>query len=183
MRHLSTPVSAIPKKRVPWKDRFKTVILAQLRQGITPHKVALSVALGATIGLFPIIGVTTLACLGVGAWLRLNQPLLQLANYAAFPLQLCLLYGFLRTGEWITFSEPITLSAGELIALLKESPSTFFKDFGMSGLRTILGWAVISPFIMVVFYFALIPILRNLMRNYRIVAQKKKSAVSPGEVA
>ncbi len=171
-------MSSVAKRPVSWRSRFKTVILSQLRQGVSPHKLALTVALGSTIGLFPVVGITTLLCIAVGAMFKLNQPLLQLVNYAFFPVQLLMIYGFLRLGEWITLSEPLPLTPNELIHLFKTSPKTFFADFGMSGLKTILGWAIIAPFFLAAIYYALIPLLKNLMRNYRI----KSSGVSGSEV-
>eukprot|EP01034_Spumella_vulgaris_P003768 gene3768-4823_t len=61
-------------------------VLAQLRQGITPEKIALTAALGAVIAVFPILGSTTVLC-GLVAWgLRLNQPIIQLVNYLCYPL-------------------------------------------------------------------------------------------------
>src|SRR3546814_7810456 len=67
-------------KRSLWRRWLIDPVVAQLRQGITPERIALTLALASIISVFPILGSTTLLCALVAAWLRLNQPLIQLAN-------------------------------------------------------------------------------------------------------
>ena len=66
-------------------------ILNLLRQGITPEKIALSIAFGIALGVFPVIGATTLLCAAAAIVLRLNLPAIQLVNYFVYPLQIALL--------------------------------------------------------------------------------------------
>src|SRR3546814_7024009 len=68
-------------KRSLWRRWLIDPVVAQLRQGITPERIALTLALASIISVFPILCSTTLLCALVAAWLRLNQPLIQLANY------------------------------------------------------------------------------------------------------
>src|SRR5208283_1264779 len=75
-----------------------------LRQGISPHQLALTLALGFAIGCFPILGVTTAICAVLAVALRLNLPAIQAANYAAMPLQLALVLPFVRLGGWFLAS-------------------------------------------------------------------------------
>src|SRR5262245_45120940 len=63
-----------------WRRRVIGLIVAQLTQGVSPEKIALTIALGSTIAIFPIMGSTTLLCLIVGVWCKLNQPIIQLVN-------------------------------------------------------------------------------------------------------
>lgn len=81
-------------------------ILSQLLQGISPEKIALTIVVGAALGVFPVLGASTLLCALVGMWLRLNQPILQLVNYAVYPLQIALIFVFLRIGERICGAAP-----------------------------------------------------------------------------
>lgn len=74
---------------------------AWLRQGISPQRLALTLALGFAIGCIPVIGVPTALCLVIGLGLRLNMPAIQAANYAAMPLQLLLIFPFVRLGGWL----------------------------------------------------------------------------------
>ena len=55
-----------------WKRRVVTPLIAQLKQGVTPEKLALTVALGLVLGIFPILGATTLLCGAAAIALRLK---------------------------------------------------------------------------------------------------------------
>jgi len=62
------------------------------------EKLAVSLALGAVLGIFPVLGVPTFLCGAVAAVWRLNFPALQLMNYVVYPLQIALLWPFARFG-------------------------------------------------------------------------------------
>jgi len=51
-----------------------------LRQGVTPEKLAFSSAVGASLGVFPVLGTTSLLCVLAAAVWRLNQVGIQVAN-------------------------------------------------------------------------------------------------------
>jgi len=72
-----------------------------LRQGISPGRLALALALGFAIGCIPVVGVPTVLCAAIALLLRLNQPAIQAANYAAMPLQIILIVPFMRLGKWM----------------------------------------------------------------------------------
>ena len=72
-----------------------------LRQGISPQRLALTLALGFAIGCIPVIGLPTAVCMVVALGLRLNIPAIQAANYAAMPLQVALIFPFMRLGGWL----------------------------------------------------------------------------------
>ena len=57
---VNSPAPAVRKSF--WKRRVVTPLIAQLKQGVTPEKLALTVALGLVLGIFPILGATTLLC-------------------------------------------------------------------------------------------------------------------------
>src|ERR1700733_8439018 len=72
-----------------------------LRQGVSPRRLAITLALGFAIGCIPVVGVPTLLCAALAFGLRLNLPAIQAANYAAMPFQLALILPFVRLGGWI----------------------------------------------------------------------------------
>jgi uncharacterized protein (DUF2062 family) len=72
-----------------------------LRQGISPQRLALTLALGFAIGCLPMVGIPTALCMLVALGLRLNVPAMQAANYAAMPLQVALIFPFVRLGGWM----------------------------------------------------------------------------------
>ena len=76
--------------------------LAQwLQQGMSPRRLALTLALGFAIGCIPVVGVPTVLCAALALMLKLNQPAIQAANYVAMPLQLLLIVPFMRLGKWL----------------------------------------------------------------------------------
>ncbi len=146
-----------------WQKRVVAPIVGQLKQGITPEKIALTIALGIVLGIFPILGSTTLLCALAGLWLRLNQPVIQLINYFVYPLQIALLLPFYRAGETL-FQQPHVpiFSVTDLMQRFQASPSQFMIDYGMVGVYGIVVWALVAPLLIAALYFTTRPLLRRL---------------------
>lgn len=140
-------------------------IAAQLGQGHTPEKIALSVALGITLGLFPIFGATTLLCVVAAVALRLNHPAIQVTNQLMYLVQIPLIVVFIRIGESMLGVAPIPFSATLMLAELRTHPALLFERFGTAGLHGILGWAVVAPAVVGLTYAALLPIVRVVSRR------------------
>ena len=145
-----------------WRERIAGLVVAQLAQGINPEKIALSIALGITLGVVPVLGATTLLCAIAGVRLKLNQPIIQLVNWLVYPLQLALILVFVRIGEWITHAPPVNFSVPELIQTLHESPLKFLQVFGMSQLQGLIAWLFIAPVVTAILFFTLVPPLKRL---------------------
>jgi uncharacterized protein (DUF2062 family) len=148
-----------------WRRRVIAPIAAQLTQGVTPEKIALTVALGIALGVFPILGTTTALCAIVGILVKLNQPILQAVNYLVYPLQLVLLIPFYRAGEHLLGRPPIPLSIPLLLERFQASATQFLKDFGMIGVGGILVWLIVAPGTIAVIYYATRAPLRALARG------------------
>src|ERR1700721_578399 len=87
-----------------------------LRQGMSPRRLALTLALGLAIGCIPVVGIPTLVCAALALTLRLNLTAIQAANYLVMPLQLALIVPFCRLGGWlIASSRNQTLQSGALL--------------------------------------------------------------------
>lgn len=138
---------------------------ALLGQGHTPEKIALSVALGVTLGLFPIFGTTTLLCVAAAVALRLNHPAIQITNQLMYPIQIPLIVVFIRLGESMLGVAPIPFSATLMVAELRAHPAVLVERFGAAGLRGVLGWAMVAPVVVGLTYAALVPILRTASRR------------------
>jgi len=141
--------------------RLKTL----LTHGHTPEKIALSVACGIALGLFPIFGTTTLLCVVVALVLKLNHPAIQVANQLMYLVQLPLIVVFIRIGESLLGVAPIPFSATLMAAELRANPSSLLQRFGTAGLHGILGWAVVAPVVVGLAYAVLLPVLRIASRR------------------
>lgn len=150
-----------PAARGFWKRRIADPVIALLKEGLSPEKLALSLAVGAALGLFPIMGATTVLCLLAGMMFRLSHPALQLVNYAMYPLQVSLILAFVRVGERLLGAAPVVFSPLTLVARFQQDPALFLAEFGVTGLRGILGWFVVAPFVALALYFALLTPLRR----------------------
>lgn len=146
-----------------WRRRVVTPIVGQLKQGITPEKIALTLALGGVLGIFPIVGLTTLLCAVVGVALGLNQPIIQLTNYLMYPVHLALLIPYYRVGEALFGVPPVPIfSVTDLFARFEAGPWQFVADYGMVGVYGVVVWCLTAPLLAAAAYFTLRPLLRSL---------------------
>jgi uncharacterized protein (DUF2062 family) len=154
--------AAVP--RPSWRRRFVELIVAQLRQGITPEKIALTIALAAVLAVFPILGSTTLLCALAAFMLRLNQPIIQLLNYLCYPLQFVLLIPLYRIGEALG-APHLSLSIPQMMTRFQAGPWQFIKDFATVALGGIAAWCLLAPPVAALIYFSVRPALRRLARS------------------
>ncbi len=113
-----------------------------LCQGISPQRLALTLALGFAIGCIPMLGVTTAICLVVASCLRLNLPAIQAANWAAMPLQVALLVPFVRLGKLLPgFGPGHSFAMG---AQLHASAFAMISSVGWMAGQALLAWLVIA---------------------------------------
>jgi len=141
-------------------DAIKRAILVALRQGMTPRRLALTLALGLAIGCIPVVGIPTLVCAALALALRLNLPAIQAANYIVMPLQLVLIVPFVRLGGWlIDSSRTGSLQAS---ALLHESPRVLVTQMGWMAGQALLAWVLIAVPAVFVLTFTLTRLLRRI---------------------
>lgn len=149
-----------------WQRRVRDPILAQLTQGVTPQKIALTLALGGVLGIFPILGASTLLCAAAAFALRLNQPIIQLLNYLMYPLQVLLLIPFYRAGEALFGATPVPIAdVADLVRRFGAGPWQFVLDYGRVGLYGIVAWSLVAPATAILAYAALRPLLVSLARR------------------
>jgi uncharacterized protein (DUF2062 family) len=132
--------------------RINSTIGKQLRLGLSVPACQLAMGLAATLGLFPIMGLSTPlnAC---GAYLmRLNMPIVLSVNLTMGPLKLLLIYPFLRLGEKIFGAQPLPLSLGELTERFMANWLSTLQEFGISFFHASFGWLVCAPCLYFIFY-------------------------------
>ena len=149
-----------------WRRRVLDLIVAQLRQGISADQIALTVALGCTLALFPILGSTTVLCGLAALWLRLNQPVIQLVSWLCYPLQILLLLPFYHAGEWLG-APHLALSIPQLVERFRAGPLQFIADFAGVALGGIGAWCIAAPLLAAALYYSLRPPLRLLAGRIR----------------
>jgi hypothetical protein len=150
------------------KNKLKNILIKLLKQGTAPERLALCIVLGIDIGLIPLIGVTTALCALLAVVLRLNMPLIQLVNYAVFPLQIVLIVPFFKLGELFFNRSYIPFSAKELVGMFREDWWGTFADFWMADLMAILAWLIVMTPLSFVMYYITLKIIRGIARARKI---------------
>lgn len=155
--------------------RIALPVFALLRMGASPQKLAWSIAIGLLIGINPLLGSTTVLCLGVAFVFRLNVAASQLGNHVVYPLQLLLVVPFIRLGSRVFQTPAMPLSPKELFDAARISPLALTRQIWVWEWHACVVWAAIAVVAVPVAALGLTPVLRRLMvrverRQYPIVA-------------
>jgi uncharacterized protein (DUF2062 family) len=132
-----------------------------LKQGVTPEKIALTIALGISLGVIPIIGSTTMLCTLAALTLRLNLPAILLVNGLVYPLQLALLVPFLRSGAWVFRVEGPKLSVGQIFHLIRTDVWHAIATLWIATMHALVIWLIAGCAASGVVYFVLAALLRR----------------------
>jgi uncharacterized protein (DUF2062 family) len=151
-----------------FKRRLVRPILDLLRQGVTPEKIALSVALGAALGVFPALGWSTALCAIAAILLRLNLPAIQLVNYFVYPAQIALLVPFFRWGEKLFRAPHFPISVPQIYSLFHAGAWAAIELLWTTIWHAIVVWGMLAPVFIGLLYAILLPLLRRAMRMQSI---------------
>ncbi|RWR90297.1 Zinc finger, RING-type [Cinnamomum micranthum f. kanehirae] len=149
-----------------WIDQKIVEPLVQiLQRGAEPKQLAFSAALGITLGIFPICGVTVILCGMAIALLGTlcHAPSVMLANFIATPIELSLVVPFLRFGEVISGGPhfPLTSDALKKVVTGQASREVLFSIF-----HALLGWLVAAPFILGFLFMVFLPCFKLLIQKF-----------------
>ncbi|MCS6771887.1 MAG: DUF2062 domain-containing protein [Kiritimatiellae bacterium] len=147
------------------RRRFAQTVLDLLRQGVSPPKLAASLALGSLIGVIPVLGITTVLCMAVALLFRLNLVAIQLANWLVYPLQIALLYPFYWVGARLFGTGEFELSGSEIFHLLSTDWVMAIREFWDATLRAVAAWLIASLALGPPLYAALGFLLRSAWRS------------------
>lgn len=143
-------------------DTFRKKLIAFLKMGITPEKLALCIALGCVFGMIPAIGTTTILCTLTALIFRLNLAAILIVNYFVYPIQLVLLLPFIRAGEWLFGSEPLDLSAELIQRMMKEDLLNTVVSLSSTIIHALFVWLLVAPIVVVSIFLIMRLLLRRL---------------------
>ena len=146
--------------------RLLTPLLALLMQGVTPRQVALSLAVGAVVGTFPVLGTTTVFCAVIAMALRLNMVAIQLVNWFIYPLQILLLIPFYRLGAILFAAPRPAISTSGLVDAFRNDPVAALRDCGGATLHAASAWSLAALPCALVLYSILRPLMDRLMSRH-----------------
>jgi uncharacterized protein (DUF2062 family) len=142
-------------------------VLALLRMGASPEKLAWSLAAGLLIGINPILGSTTVLSLALAFVFRLNVAASQLGNHIVYPLELVLVIPFIRLASRVFHTAPMPLSANELLHAAREHPLALSRQLWLWEWHAFLLWAAIAVVAIPVIALTITPVLRLLLGRVR----------------
>jgi len=122
---------------LPLKIRLQTI----LSSGLTPKKLAITICMGAALGLLPVVWGTTLICLMLAHIFKLNHAALQSINYLLYPLQLALLIPFFKLGAWL-FPWGPQVDLNTFSSLIHHPAMSSFNILGWITLKSVAAWFV-----------------------------------------
>ena len=148
-----------------FRRRLLDPLWALLRQGLSARELALCIALGVGIGLFPVLGVSTPALTLIALWRRLNLAAIQLVSWSIGPLQLVLIIPFMRLGEWVMGAapQPLTITAG--LDILSQGVLHAIVTLWDAIIHASIGWILLGPIGIYVLYRTLVPVLDRVARG------------------
>ncbi len=146
-------------------------LLALLRQGMSPDRLALCVAIGVVVGNIPILGLSTVLCTVIALAFRLNLPAIQAVQAAMAPTQILLIIPFVRLGEWISRAPPEPLSIKAGLALLAQGAGHAIVALWDAILHAGLAWILVAPFAVYLLYKSLTPVFAHAALQIKRVPQ------------
>jgi uncharacterized protein (DUF2062 family) len=148
-----------------FQTRVVHPIVNLLRVGASPRQLAWSLAVGAAVGINPIIGSTTLLCLVVAFIFRLNLIASQIANHLLFPLQLALVVLYLRAGDALFHTKAPPLDTKELIHAMRIHPWATGHALWRWEWHAIIVWLLLSAIVVPILAHVLCPILTRVLHT------------------
>lgn len=156
-----------------WYRKIVQPLLELLRQGLTPEKIAFTIALGITLGVTPVLGSTALLCTLAAVLFRLNLPAIQLVNWLVYPLQLALLVPLLRTGAWMFGRQPSEMSLTHIFELIRTDVLHAVATLWTATVHALAAWLALGSVATGLIYLLLVPVVRGLRSQVHRTAGEK----------
>ncbi len=145
-----------------FRRRIASPVVDLLRQGVTPEKMALSLALGVALGVFPVLGTTTALCALAAFMLKLNLPAIQIVNYFVYPLQIALLIPFFRLGEKLFGAPHLPLSVVQILGMVHADMWGATRFLWTTVWHAAVVWCLSAPLFVGLAYLILLLVFRRM---------------------
>lgn len=139
-------------------------LLRALRGGVTPRRLAWSLALGMVIGINPSVGLTTLFVLFLAWALGLSKLASMVGTHAVTPLHLLLFIPFIELGVHLFHTRKLPLDRRQL-EHLSHHPLRLIHAIWQWEWHALIVWAVLAAVAM--------PLLAIFLRRALIVLLRK----------
>jgi uncharacterized protein (DUF2062 family) len=145
--------------------KTREALIGFLKQGATPHELALAISLGIVIGMFPVQGTTTFICTVIAVIFRLNLVVIQLANYLSIPLMMIMIIPFYVSGNFLFDSGEFQWGVQELLNLFENDFWAAIRLLSWFILYAIIAWLIFAPIGVFIIYFVSVNIIKRSLTN------------------
>ena len=150
-------------------QKWTKATITMLKSGMGRKQIVLCIVLGFVLGIFPVLGATTVLCTVVATILRLNLPAMQLINYLVYPIQLALLTPFYSAGIWF-FNHHVKIDTHQnLVLMLKHDLWGSLPALWDLTLYAIFIWAITCPVLFIILYCLIKPAVTVLAMKHKKV--------------
>jgi uncharacterized protein (DUF2062 family) len=143
-------------------SKYLEPIKKLLIQGTSPKMIAIAIAGALVIGMFPVLGSTTLLCTLFALTFRLNLPLVQLVNFSVYPLQLILVIPFMKLGETIFGFEKLKYGFNEIVKMIGNDTLHAIAVLWNVTMQAIGAWLLFTPLFALLIYLIMHAILKSV---------------------
>ena len=151
-----------------WQRWVIRPVKGLLRAGLTPEKLAWSLAAGVVVGVNPLLGSTTLVAIAVAGIFRLNVVASQVSNHAMYPLELALFPVFVKLGSVLFATERLPMDGKQLWWAVRHHPWDTTRVLWLWEWHALVVWAAFAvialPLLALAFTPALVKMRMHLNR-------------------
>jgi uncharacterized protein (DUF2062 family) len=155
--------------------RILRPIFRQLRRGVTPRRLAWSLALGMVIGINPSVGITTLLVIMLASAFRLNHFVSQIGSTIVAPLHLLLFIPFLDFGVFLFHTRRLPLNRTQLDHLSRH-PWLLIRNIWQWEWHALIVWGILAAVAMPLLAAYLRRVLVLFMRKHRTLLRSEPAA-------
>ncbi|WP_433971007.1 DUF2062 domain-containing protein [Tunturiibacter lichenicola] len=159
------------------RRRILHPLLRLLRGGVTPRRLAWSLALGIVIGINPSVGITTFLVIFLAWAFGLNQIASQIGAHAMTPLHLLLFLPFIELGVHLFHTRRLPLSRQQL-EHLSHHPWRLIRDIWQWEWHALIVWVVVAAIALPLLASYIRRALVLLMRRHRTLLRSKPTLPS-----
>lgn len=135
-----------------------------VRGGITPSKLSLSIALGFTAGVWPIVGTTSAIALVFIILFPVNGVIVQVVNLLLTAVDIAMVPTFVNFGAkfWASDSNE-GFDVSKLMEALQSDPFGALSSFKDILIQGVVGWTIAAPFMTALVYIVALPVCMALL--------------------
>ena len=147
-------------------------LLRQLRGGVTPRRLAWSLALGVVIGINPSVGITTVAVVMLAWVFGLSRVASLIGAHAVAPLHLLLFVPFVEVGVYLFHTRRLPFTRQQLEHLSRH-PVRLFHEIWQWEWHALVVWGLVAVIAMPLIAKYLRRALVLLMRRHKTLVHSR----------